>query len=65
MRILDVGVHSWDLARAIGTTETIDAEVVAVALSATTAGDDEDDHASAQDRLLLRSGRHPTRRDLR
>ena len=60
MRILDVGVHSWDLARAIGSDERIDDAVVAMALTATTAGDHEDDETSAQDRLLLRSGRHPT-----
>jgi uncharacterized protein (TIGR03086 family) len=60
MRIFDVGVHSWDLARAIGSDERIDDAVVAVALTATTAGDHEDDDFPAQDRLLLRSGRHPT-----
>jgi hypothetical protein len=60
MRILDVGVHTWDLARAIGSDEHIDGAVVAVALTATTAAGPEGDGTSAQDRLLLRTGRHPT-----
>jgi uncharacterized protein (TIGR03086 family) len=60
MRILDVGVHSWDLARASGSDERIDPAVVTVALTATTASDHEDDDTSAQDRLLLRMGRQPT-----
>jgi uncharacterized protein (TIGR03086 family) len=59
IRILDVGVHRWDLARAIDGDETIDADVVAVALTATTPADDEGDDTPAQDRLLLRSGRQP------
>jgi uncharacterized protein (TIGR03086 family) len=59
MRILDVGVHSWDLARAIDGDETIDADVVAVALTATTPGDGEGADTPAQDRLLLRLGRQP------
>jgi uncharacterized protein (TIGR03086 family) len=33
MRVLDVAVHSWDLARAIGTDETLDPDVVAFALT--------------------------------
>ena len=33
MRILDVAVHTWDLARAIGADETLDPDVVAFALS--------------------------------
>lgn len=53
MRILDVGIHTWDLARAIGAEESIDPGVVALALYA------QDDPASAQDRLLVRSGRQP------
>lgn len=66
MRILDVAVHSWDLARAIDWDDTIDADVVAVALTATTPGDDEDDETTtAQDRLLLRLGRQPTKEEPR
>jgi uncharacterized protein (TIGR03086 family) len=33
MRVLDVAVHTWDLARAIGTEETLDPDVVAFALT--------------------------------
>jgi uncharacterized protein (TIGR03086 family) len=33
MRVLDVAVHTWDLARAIGTDETLDPDVVAFALT--------------------------------
>jgi uncharacterized protein (TIGR03086 family) len=72
MRVLDVGVHSWDLARAIGADEDLDPEVVdfvlAVAMStemtsgggsfAAPTGDVPDD-SSAQTRLLHRVGRHP------
>jgi uncharacterized protein (TIGR03086 family) len=32
MRVLDVGVHTWDLARAIGADESLDPNVVAFAL---------------------------------
>lgn len=60
MRILDLGVHSWDLATAIGVDATIDADVVAIALTATTPSDDEGRDTSPQDRLLLRLGRRPT-----
>jgi uncharacterized protein (TIGR03086 family) len=59
MRILDVGVHGWDLARAIGADECIDDAVVAVALTSTTPCDDERDDTTPQDRLLLRLGRRP------
>jgi uncharacterized protein (TIGR03086 family) len=61
MRIVDVAVHGWDLARALGGDERIDAGVVAVALTATAAGDDELDDTPAQDRLLCRLGRQPTK----
>ena len=33
MRILDVAVHTWDLARAIGADETLDPDVVAFTLT--------------------------------
>ena len=33
MRILDVAVHTWDLARAIGADESLDADLVALALT--------------------------------
>jgi len=33
MRVLDVAVHSWDLARAIGADESLDPDVVAFALT--------------------------------
>jgi uncharacterized protein (TIGR03086 family) len=33
MRVLDVAVHTWDLARAIGADETLDPDVVAFALT--------------------------------
>jgi uncharacterized protein (TIGR03086 family) len=33
MRVLDVAVHSWDLARAIGADESLDPEVIAFALT--------------------------------
>lgn len=72
MRILDLAVHAWDLARAIGADETLDEEVVAFLLAYTA----EAGHrptppafapsvpgvpadATPQDRLLLRLGRHP------
>jgi uncharacterized protein (TIGR03086 family) len=63
MRILDVGVHGWDLARAVGGDDTIDARIVLVALTGTTEGPDEADDASPQDRLLVRLGRRPTKED--
>ena len=66
MRILDVGVHSWDLARAIDGDDAIDVDVVAVALTATTPGEDDgDDTRTAQDRLLLRLRRQPTKEEPR
>ena len=33
MRVLNVAVHTWDLARAIGEDETLDPDVVAFALT--------------------------------
>jgi uncharacterized protein (TIGR03086 family) len=33
MRVLDIAVHTWDLARAIGADEALDPDVVAFALS--------------------------------
>jgi uncharacterized protein (TIGR03086 family) len=33
MRVLDVGVHTWDLARAIGADESLDPDVIAFALN--------------------------------
>ena len=33
MRVLDVAVHTWDLARAIGADESLDPDVVAFALT--------------------------------
>jgi uncharacterized protein (TIGR03086 family) len=33
MRVLDIAVHTWDLARAVGTDETLDPDVVAFALT--------------------------------
>jgi uncharacterized protein (TIGR03086 family) len=65
MRILDVGVHTWDLACAIGTDRRIDDAVVAVALTVTMPCDDESESSAPQDRLLLRTGRHPTREEWR
>jgi len=70
MRILDAAVHGWDLARAIGADETLDDVVVAFLLAYLAdldpgppafepAGADIPRHASAQDQLLHRLGRHP------
>nr|WP_281371449.1 TIGR03086 family metal-binding protein [Petropleomorpha daqingensis] len=72
MRILDLGVHAWDLARAIGADETLDADVVAFLLDSTAdldlgpqqrafapADGDVPADASPKDRLLHRLGRHP------
>jgi uncharacterized protein (TIGR03086 family) len=60
MRIWDIGVHTWDLAVALGVPAEIDATVVDVGLRATDAVAGEHDGMRAQDRLLLRSGRQPT-----
>jgi uncharacterized protein (TIGR03086 family) len=72
MRVLDVAVHTWDLARAIGADECLDPDVVAFALAlpatfeagrargsfAPPPGEPPTD-ASAQARLLHLSGRRP------
>jgi uncharacterized protein (TIGR03086 family) len=73
MRILDVAVHGWDLARAIGADEALDRDVVAYLLAYSRAldlgprqrafapaGGDVPPGAGPQDRLLHRLGRHPT-----
>jgi uncharacterized protein (TIGR03086 family) len=72
MRILDVAVHGWDLARAIGVDEALGDELVAFLLAYTAdldsahgrafaaAGTDVPPGASSQDRLLYRLGRQPT-----
>jgi uncharacterized protein (TIGR03086 family) len=72
MRVLDVAVHTWDLARAVGTDEALDPDVVAFALTLEDtfeAGRERGAFAppqreapldlSAQDRLLHLSGRRP------
>ncbi len=66
MRVYDIGVHTWDLARAVGADERIDDDVVEIALTMVTAavpapptGDAEAPNSSAQDKLLVRSGRQP------
>jgi uncharacterized protein (TIGR03086 family) len=72
MRILDSAIHGWDLARAIGADETLDADVVAFLLAYTANLDlgpqqrafapaeaDVPRNASPQDQLLHRLGRHP------
>lgn len=73
MRILDVAIHGWDLARAIGADETIDDDVVAFLLGYTAALDlgpeqrafapaeaDVPRNASPRERLLHRLGRRPS-----
>jgi hypothetical protein len=72
MRILDLEVHSWDLARAIGADETLDDELVTFLLDYTAGLDlGPQQHAfaaaavglppgaSPQDQLLHRLGRDP------
>jgi uncharacterized protein (TIGR03086 family) len=62
MRVMDVGVHTWDLARAIGADDTIDRDVVDAALAAVPLGEADattPQPSSRQDRLLLRTGRDP------
>jgi uncharacterized protein (TIGR03086 family) len=74
MRILDVAVHAWDLARAIGADEGLDDDVVTFLLaysadldlgpgqrSFAPADGGVPLDASAQDQLLRRLGRHPHR----
>jgi uncharacterized protein (TIGR03086 family) len=72
MRVLDVAVHTWDLARAIGADETLDPDVVAFALTLQDTFEAGRDRAAfapppgetsadypAQARLLHLSGRRP------
>ena len=72
MRVLDVAVHTWDLARAIGADETLDPDVIDFALTLQhtfEAGRERGSFApppgetpadfSAQARLLHLSGRQP------
>jgi uncharacterized protein (TIGR03086 family) len=72
MRLLDVAVHTWDLARAIGADEALDPDVVAFALTLQDtfeAGRERGSFAppqadtppdcSAQARLLHLAGRQP------
>jgi uncharacterized protein (TIGR03086 family) len=72
MRVLDIAVHTWDLARAIGAGESLDPDVVAFALTlqdTIDAGRQRGAFApppgtapassSAQARLLYLSGRRP------
>ncbi|HEX3287436.1 MAG TPA: TIGR03086 family metal-binding protein [Mycobacterium sp.] len=70
MRILDVAIHGWDLACAIGADQTLDTDVVAFLLaytadldlgqSAFALADTEVRHnAPPQDQLLHRLGRRP------
>ena len=73
MRVLDVTVHTWDLARSIGTDESLDADAVAFALhlrdaveagrargSFAAATTETPAHASPPARLLHLSGRRPS-----
>jgi uncharacterized protein (TIGR03086 family) len=70
MRILDVAIHGWDLACAIGADQTLDTDVVAFLLAYTAnldlgqgafglAGTDAPHNAPPQDQLLYRLGRRP------
>jgi uncharacterized protein (TIGR03086 family) len=70
MRILDVAIHGWDLARAIGADETLDSDAVAFLLAYTAdvdlgqgafvlADTDVPRNAPPQDALLHRLGRNP------
>jgi uncharacterized protein (TIGR03086 family) len=73
LRVLDVTIHAWDLARAIGADEHLDPDLVAFALACTAhveplrqqgrfaaAIDDEGAiAASPQQRLLMLTGRDP------
>jgi hypothetical protein len=72
MRVLDITVHTWDLATSIGADETLDAAAVAFALSQRDILDagrrrgsfdppsaDTLADSSAQARLLHLSGRQP------
>lgn len=70
MRTLDIAVHAWDLARAIGADETLDADLVGFLLARTAELELRPDMftppdgalprtASPQDQLLHRLGRSP------
>ena len=72
MRVLDIAVHTWDLARAIRAGESLDPDVVAFALTLQDTFDTGRQHgafapppgntpagSSAQARLLYLSGRRP------
>jgi uncharacterized protein (TIGR03086 family) len=70
MRILDVAIHGWDLACAIGADQTLDTDVVAFLLAHTAnldlgqgafapADTDVPHNAPPQDQLLHRLGRRP------
>jgi uncharacterized protein (TIGR03086 family) len=72
LRVLDVAVHGWDLARAIGADEQLDPDLVDFALTCTVqieslrrlgrfaAPIDEVAASSPQHRLLMLTGRDPT-----
>lgn len=72
MRVLDVAVHTWDLARSVGADESLDPDLVAFALALQDSFDagreqgafapppgDTRANLSAQARLLHLSGRQP------
>ena len=70
MRVLDVAVHAWDLARAIAADEHLDPLLVdfvlAIAMDADLSGgsfaapvSELPDNSSSQTRLLHIVGRHP------
>jgi uncharacterized protein (TIGR03086 family) len=71
MRILELGVHGWDVARAVGVDETMDPGIVTYLWDWTATIDeatsrrffggvgDDDPDAPLQDRLLRRVGRRP------
>jgi hypothetical protein len=59
LRIYDMGVHTWVLGVAMDGDRELDATVVDVALTSTTANAGERDDLTTQDRLLVRSGRQP------
>jgi uncharacterized protein (TIGR03086 family) len=76
MRVLDVTVHTWDLARSIGAEESLDPDLVAFALTLRDMLEAGREHGSfapppeetpadvsAQTRLLILSGRRPGRPD--
>lgn len=76
MRVLDLTVHTWDLARSIGADESLDPDLVAFALTLRDTFEAGREHGSfalppeetpadgsAQTRLLTLSGRRPGRPD--